>query len=351
MLLRSGKIPFAVYEYLQDHPDTTGRELEELGLVNSDRSGRRFKNWFKQGIATPVVSSSCMDQLEPDIELEDELERLDDMVAERQNQNPVFTTDRLKFDGTGPVAVMFVSCIHLGGRYTAYKQFRTILDQALSLPRVYWASLGDDIEGFLSQFPDAQSVSEQLYQLDNQFILIEKLLNRLNENNRLLFGMGSQHGGKWLSKRWGMNPIKRMFTDRGRPYYDGMAYLKFDVGDIDYNVAIAHTFSGGSAWNDLHSQTKALRFNFPNADVVVQGDKHKYAVSEVPAYDWEYEIGNRKSNRALLLQAGTAKTGPDPYTILNWSKGQLGWPTVVFYPDTHKIKWSWDLNDVKEWLK
>jgi len=350
---RSKFIPIEVFNYLSENPEATGRDLEELGLVKSDRTGRRFKSWFKSGEATPKVVSTEMQlrAMESEYDLDDELDDLQEAVEERQRQNPVFTVDSYHFEDDKPVAIMFVSCIHLGGRYTAYDQFKKIFNAALELPRVYWASLGDDIEGFIPQFPSAQSVGEQLYQVDGQFAAIDKILGKLHTNNRLLFGMGSQHGGKWLSNKWGYNPIKQMFINRDCAYYDGKVYLKLYVGDNVYNVAAAHTFPGGSAMNDLHPQTRALHFDFPNADMIVQGDKHKYAVSEIPAFPWECEAGNRMSNRALLLQAGTAKTGPDPYTIASWSKGQLGWPTVVFYPKEHKIKWSWDLSDIKEWLK
>jgi hypothetical protein len=40
----------------------------------------------------------------------------------------------------------------------------------------------------------------------------------------------------------------------------------------------------------------------------------------------EWQMGNRASPNVLYLQAGTAKTGPDPYTIARFSKGEFGWP-------------------------
>lgn len=135
------------------------------------------------------------------------------------------------------------------------------------------------------------------------------------------------------------------------PYYDGQVYLNFVVGDQTYRVAAAHEFKGHSQWNPSHPQAKALRFEYPNADVVVMGDKHFPSIQQFPAYLREYRAGNRPSPMVTLLQAGTAKTGPDPYTIRNWAAGYLGWPILVFDADQHRVRHTWYLEDAQAWLE
>lgn len=352
------KIPSETYDYLLDHPDTTGRQLYEMDLATSDRTARRWKGYYLAGKAerdtdywkTVEVSIQTQEQL-PELDLDRIFQLTRELVALENTIDPVYTLDTLNFNTDRPVAVMFPSCVHFGGRYTAYEDFEKIFNRVLDMPRVYWASLGDDVEGFLAQFPNAESGYEQIFDPRTQIKILEKLLGKLDERNKLLFGLGSQHGGKWFSKNWGTNPIKALYLALNKPFYDGKAYIKFEVGSQVYNVAVAHFFKGDSQWNPLQPHSKAFHFDFPNADLLVMGDKHQYAVTEAPAFEWEYEAGNRASNRVLMLQSGTAKTGPDKYTISGWSRGQLGWPTVVFYPDTHKMKWSWDLDDVERWLE
>ena len=348
-------VPANFYDRLKENPKLTGLQLYEEGLASSPRSARRWKMYVEQDRAVRdafrvhSVQMLRWEEEKEDNELSlEEIIRLSrQQVASKQAHDPIFITDDLYFEDNVPISVIFVSCAHLGGRFTAYEEFERIFNQALGIPNLYWASLGDDIEGFLPQFPDNKSVIEQVWQIDTQVELIQKVLTTLREAGKLLFGMGSQHGGKWLNKYHGDNPIKKAYLDLGVPFYDGIAYLKLHVGDQIYNVATAHDFPGDSIWNPLHRQTRAFYMNFPNAHLVVGGDRHKFAWAEIPASEWEAVVGNRSSNRVLLLQVGTAKTVPDIYTIQHWSTGLLGWPIVTFYPEKNKLNWTWDINDIK----
>jgi hypothetical protein len=129
-----------------------------------------------------------------------------------------------------------------------------------------------------------------------------------------------------------------------------MAQVTLQVGEQTYYIGLGHDLPGTSQWNELHSHARALRFRWPGMDLIIKGDKHQYATAEVPAYPDEYEAGRRSSPFVHFVQVGTAKTGPDKYTIQRWSQGQFEWPYIVFYPDEHKIKVTRHLEDVKLWL-
>jgi hypothetical protein len=350
-------IPADLYDYLSNNPKTSGKALFKLGLTSSERTGRRHKGWFKEGAIRdenyyinkkPAIASVQEKQKEIDI---DEFFRLaPQLVALKDKLDPIYTQDEFDFKTDKPIAVIFPSCMHLGGRYTVYEELQRIFQQVLDIPGIYWGSLGDDIEGMLPSFVDATSMTEQIITVPDQYVVLSSILGKLVERNKLLFGIGSQHGSDWSRRRHGSNPVKKIYLGYDVPFYDGKAYLHFKVGQETYHVAVAHSFQGSSQWNPLQAQSKAFHFDFPNADVVVMGDKHNFDVMETRASNWEMEAGNRKSDRILLLQSGTAKTGPDVYTIQGWSKGRLGWPIVVFYPNEHLVKYSWDLADVEYWL-
>lgn len=340
--------------------DVTGADLVRLGLANHPRTGRRYKRrainrMLGNGDHPPVRSSFMEDyyeevEAEPEINLKEFFKWAREEVRKSFQEDPIVTHDTFTFEGDKPIAAIFPSCIHLGGRYTKYEAFEEVFNKVLTIPRLYWGSLGDDIEGFLAGFRDVKAVYDQLRPVPNQIVVLREILSKIAEHDKLLFGVSSQHGGKWLRQDTGKDPVKQLYLDLGVPYFDGMGYVKFKVGDQVYNVAFAHSFKGNSQWNPSHGQTRALRWNFPNADVVIMGDKHEPAVQQFPVYKHEFEAGNRKSAMALMLQSGTAKTGPDPYTIENWPTGTMGWPVVVFFPDRHEIKWSWDLADIIHWL-
>lgn len=347
-------IPEESIEFILDHPELSGMEIYRAGYASSPRTARRWKKrLFNEYEVEQRVSSQKMDEWEEDdseFDLDAFLEWAPHQVQQSYKLDPIITHDIMDFKTNDPVAVIFPSCMHLGGRFTAYEEFRNIFYRILDMPRIYWGSLGDDIEGFIEQFRDVKAISDQLLPVNRQYEILKAVLKRLDDKNKLLFGVGSQHGGDWTLRRTGNNPVKDIYLSFGRPFFDGRGYVKFNVGKQVYNVAFAHQFKGHSIYNPNHAQTRALLFDYPNADVVLMGDKHKPSVQQFAIFGDEVEAGNRPSPMVTLVMSGTAKTGPDPYTIRGWSKGVLGWPILIFMPDKHEIKFTWDLEDVEMWL-
>jgi len=338
-------IPDHIYDYFKTHPTATTGDLRKEFNV-SGRSSRRWAQYFRNGY-TPqkAVRSAAYDQYEqftdeeatfsPQAWLEDMQRQADRALR----ADPVITTDVFTISTDGPFVFVPFSCMHLGGRYTAYKEFKVVYDWLLNRPNVYVGSLGDDIEGFHAQFPDAAAIQDQLLNVEEQLEVLKFIMEPLTSTGRLLFGCGSQHGGDWTKRKQGHNPIKKMYLDFGVPFYDGPAYVKFKVGPQEYHVALGHQFPGNSMYNPNHPQMRALRFRFPLADAVIMGDKHITAVQKAPSYPDEVEMGNRQSPVTWLVQVGTAKTGPDPYTVRGgWHKGMLGWPAMLFHADKHRLE-------------
>lgn len=202
-------IPKATYEYLVQNPEVSGRQLYELGLATSPRTGRRWKGWFHSGIAYPTAElrpvSVRMEEWENDQEDEFDIDTFLDvaprLVRQAHREDPIFTEDQIDFQTDKSVGVIFPSCMHLGGRYTAYEDFRKLFDQVLETPRLYWGSLGDDIEGYLAQFRDASAVYEQLFSPLRQLRVLERVLQKLG--SKVIFGMSSQHGGAVVEEGFG----------------------------------------------------------------------------------------------------------------------------------------------------
>jgi len=295
----------------------------------------------------PSVQNGLM--LPGDLTFDDLVKIADVLRGALDHSDPVVDHQEMTLGDGGPVGIVFASCPHLGGRYTNHKAIRDMLDRALLIPNLYWAPLGDDIEGYLAGFADASSVHEQAMNVDLQLLMLRAMLIKIAGAGRLLFGTASQHGGKWWEKR-GSNPIKDAYRGVGVPWFDGQAYLKLHVGSQVYQVAVAHEFPGHSMYNQLHPHARALRWDYPMADVIVQGDKHTYAVSEVTSYIREFDAGNRASPFTWFVQTGTAKTGLDKYTVKRWPHGIMEWPILIFEEDDHNIECTRHWRTVSAWL-
>src|SRR5437762_464480 len=94
---------------------------QSINVPPMPQSGR------KSGHVTPEFQTPAPDL--PDL---DELLRLCRASASVINRvDPVVTHEVVTFDTSQPIGVIFVSCAHLGGRYTFYDEFERIFSQVL----------------------------------------------------------------------------------------------------------------------------------------------------------------------------------------------------------------------------
>lgn len=345
-------VPSDILDFMEENPHATGAQISEKFSIPS-RTARHYREAVAAGEARPRSAALADWQkkvADHTFVARDVIEEMRRSAEEKHLADPVFATDTWTFSGDRPVAIMFASCMHIGGRYTAYGEFAQVYDTLVNDPDIHIASLGDDVEGFLDSFPDKDAVWQQVKTPAEQRAILEQLLVPLKD--RILCGCGSQHGSQWILKRQAYDPVKELYLETlDAPFYDGMAYVRVCVGDQTYHIALSHEFKGSSSLNPLHAQARALKENFPSADIVVMGDRHTPAMQYSPVYTWEYDMGLRDSPFALLLQAGTTKTGLDKFTLRGWSRGVFGWPFVVLYPDEHRYKFTFDYEDVKQWLR
>ena len=291
----------------------------------------------------------------PDPSQEPDYEALIQLARANQDAvnkiDPILTHETIKLTAAkSPIGIIFTSCAHLGSRYVQHPEFAELLGKVLDTPRLYWCSLGDDTEGFTGFFDVASAHEQALADPKLQRKLLAHVLDKLAEHKKLLMGFASQHGSEWMRRKSGQDPIKNLYRERGVPYFEGQAYIKLVVGAQQYKLFGAHQLPGHSMYNRNHAHKRAALFKAPNADVIFQGDKHSYAVQEVSLDSWEYMHETPESpapRKQWYVQVGTAKTGPDPYTIKSWSPGTWEWPILIFRPDSHQIVSTTDLNLAK----
>ena len=324
----------------------TWREVgEEFGISGAAARGRYCRWRDKQKGATNSVPMDLPDVFDLDeaLDIADRVQHMLNVI------DPIITSIELQFPPE-PIAIMWTSCAHLGGRYTWHSGVREMFDKILDIDNLYIVLLGDEIEAFLPGFRDASAVAGQVLPVKVQIRMLATYLKRWSEVGKCLFGCYSEHGGKWFEQEVGLNPIKREFQDTKTPFFDGKGIVKVNIGDEQYILVAAHTLKGSSIYNPNHPQRRASLFDYPSADIVVQGGKHRYATQNMSDRVDEYHAGLRKSPKVWHLQVGTAKIGPDPYTIRGWQKGYFEWPVTVLYPDRHVIKQVFELKDLEYFL-
>jgi hypothetical protein len=324
---------------------------EQLGINHN--SARRCLSIYRSHSKSNVSLTDIKDD-RPQKEITDEaLENLLELARltqiEMMKIDPVITHLEIDLrDAKGPQAFLLAGCMQTGGRWTWHDFIRQQLQKAISHPSVWIGFFGDDIENFKSgTFAGAMSQYEQALQPPLQRRAWELFLDTVK--NRVKWAMWSQHGTIW-DARDGFTYIKDLYLKRNIPFFDGFGYIKLQVGKQEYQVAVSHEFPGSSMYNKTHAQKRALWTRFPLADVIAQADKHQYAISEEDVYGLEVAAGSRKSPYVHLVQIGTAKAGPDKYTIQSWEPGTAEWPWMVLYPDRHLVKMTRHFEDVMMWV-
>lgn len=268
--------------------------------------------------------------------------------SEMADVDPIITHKIIDVHSSKPICIALMGCMHFGGRYMVHELVRRHFDALLAHPEIHLGLFGDELGGFLSgSFAGAMSVMEQGLQVPLQIALFERFLDKIKE--RSLWGCSSQHGTDWMRKL-GFNPVKQAYLKREIAFFDGQGYVKLNLGDQSYHIAVAHEFPGTSMLNPTHAQRRALWQRYPNADVVAMADRHQFAITQMDVYGNEEIFGNRPTTEAWLVQIGTSQIGPDPYTIKGWERGQFGWPYLVLWPHKHQVKVTRDLDDALRWL-
>jgi hypothetical protein len=84
--------------------------------------------------------------------------------------------------------------------------------------------------------------------------------------------------------------------------------------------------------------------------MVIQGDKHRYAFQEVSHRTKAYDAGLQENLIARMVQVGTAKTGPDPYTLRKFDRGIFIWPCFVFSALQHDVHRVYDRTALEWYL-
>lgn len=264
----------------------------------------------------------------------DGIESMLDLHKRMDPTQEILTVD-LRRREKDPAVLMLASDFHMGGGYTDHKAILETVELLLDTPGMYVATIGDMIEGFIPGEKSAETVEQMAVGNKPQLAMLRSLITELAEAGKILCMSWGDHDSKWFEKLVGLNIVKQTFHDRV-PYFTGRGLMRILLGDQEYWVMVNHGESFRSQWNQNHPQRRQYERFFP-ADLNVSGHLHKPAFQMAYHYEMLREAGLNVGGKHWLVQTGTFKTGPDPYTIRSWSRGILGVPSAVFHLDRHDV--------------
>jgi len=290
-----------------------------------------------------------------DLDIDECFDVLDKIQLFRHKVEPVIKSAEIRIPTDGmPVAFSPTSCWHLGGLYTYHEGFREKMDELLGIDRFYWGVHGDEYEGFPADW--AMTVFNNLLPPSIQKKLVAKIISKLHGEGKLLYSMWSNHPA-FEERKTGESPSEIIWRGQapGVPYFSGKGIVKLLVGGggkkyQEYILSVAHVFKGHSQWNPSHSQRRQFD-NVPQADFVIQGDKHSYSYQEIMGKTEAYDAGLQKNYTVHLVQTGTAKALNDPYTLRCWSRGVFIWPVFVLSGKEHRIHRVGDIEALHWYLQ
>lgn len=268
--------------------------------------------------------------------LEDWLDAVESLQQLMNRADPLITSQEVRIETDRPIALIASADWHIGSRWVSYGSFRKFFERALETPRAYWGLHGDLVDSFLPSFRHAEPVLDQVIGPKFQRRLVAFLVKRLAENGRLLYGCGGHHEG-FATRAIGEDLFAEVFRKYKVPYFRGKGVLRLFVGEQRYILGVAHQWPGNSMWNLTHGAGRALRFDLPNADLILGGHRHSYACMELRHHELARESGGDVPSVTYLVSIGSPKEGPEPYSITYWSRGVFVWPIFVLYPDEHKV--------------
>jgi hypothetical protein len=240
---------------------------------------------------------------------------------------------KIKIDTESPVAITYSADWHLGSLGVDYTSWKTDVEYLLNTNNLYEIVIGDLIDNF-TKFKSMQPVLSQLISPEEQKAMLESLLLELVKKDKLLAAFGGNHDVGFDKRITGQSSIET-FMSRLIPFVNGKGIVKLNVGNESYTMLILHKTRFNSYLHNLHGVKQEYRNTFP-ADVVATAHTHVPSFEMFHQYDLPRELGYDFGGETYLIKAGTYNTECE-FSKMYWSKGKIGAPTVVLFPDRHKM--------------
>lgn len=212
-----------------------------------------------------------------------------------------------------PCLINFISDIHAGSPNTDYDRLKLEIETIVAQPSSYVFLLGDEVDSFCWTETAINDTAEQIPQ---QYYWFREMVRYLSDNNKLL---GLSMGNHSWTRKLGLNFYTMLQEVTNAPFNFGITYYSIKVGEQEYRITGSHQFPGGSQYNSVHPEERAIRFGGAwGSDIVVGGHTHQKQISQKPFFEFngsrvvtEVSLGAYKTHDGFGNNLGLARHTPN----------------------------------------
>jgi len=316
-----------------------------------DRTSESIRHFFR-GNVTPkkqrpkvIHDKKLVKEFEPEEYLEDIIKLQKKHYAEFDSgkcKDEVDThTVNVEFDSyEQPIAISFLADIHLGNPYCDYERVVNTLEDISANEQHYIYFGGDAIDNFIISKLGKQT-DKQLIDVEKQWKLVNYLVEKYSDS---IFAIGDGNHEGFTEKLSYIN-FNKLLTDESRFIYTGEegAYFKVNVGGQEYKLHVMHKLNMSNSKLNRHLAHKR-KYDFsavPDLDVIVQEHFH----------EGDMETFWRHGKKRIGINCGTFKLLDEYAKRLSYDHVSNTTPTVVLFPDSHKIVSFEHYDDAQKYLR
>lgn len=226
-----------------------------------------------------------------------------------------------------PIALSFISDVHLGSNYTDYDAFFRDLKTIADTPQIYLMKGGDWCDKFMPSFRDASASAWQLQPPQVQLLIVERLMDYLGK--ALVAVIGGNHD-RMDAKKTGISTEYFIHRKLKVPYLPEGGLVEITIGDIKYKILWKHDYRFKSAMNQFNPHHRMLEQLAPDVDVVVLEHLHSPGIESIERFEFD------QKRTVISVRTGSYKTN-DPYSMDHYKAGRPGPQTIIFWPDKRKV--------------
>jgi len=248
-----------------------------------------------------------------------------------------------------PIIICCSADWHLGSTACDYVTFQQHLDLILSTPNVYLGVVGDVADNFI-HFKNLHAIFQQVLKPELQVVMIKKIFSRLQKKKKIKFVTCDNHDIGFDERSMGYSIYNEIYGDGDCPYIRDKGLITFKLGKQTYYIAVAHKHKGKSQYYSILGELKTLINTYPIADIVIGAHLHHPAIMIDSRYVEMADAGLKQSNWVTIVQTGTYKDGNDHYAKSSWSRGIMAIPSLVLFPNEHKVLPFMQLEDAIKYV-
>jgi hypothetical protein len=268
-------------------------------------------------------------------EMLDQYESVKDFHA-RHNISEYIIRHKIKTNK--PIAVTFLSDLHLGSPATNYIALKKDLQSIRECDDIKICAGGDWEDSFIPDFKDAGAVANQLSKPQDQFCDSEAIY--LEFEDKIIAKISGNHD-EMIVKKTGVSPTFFVVRNKKFRYLKDGGLVKLTIGDVTYEILWHHKWRYQSTINLFNSHHRMAEMLCPNCDIVVQ--EHEHNPGSETLSRWEYDA----KKKVINIRTGTYKEG-DTFSRKFYKEGVIGPATVVLFPDRRKIESFVDVDAIRD---